>query len=164
MNNTKIETTEKWIKIGIFANIALALVKGWAGVVSNSSAMIADAMNSTSDIVSSIFIFARLKIAKKPAHDKHPYCHHKVEVISSMVIGLILGMLAYQVFLSGVKIIIDGDYSTPGSEALYVAVISIIVKEVLYRSTYKAGLDSNSPANIANVKDHRSDVFANSAT
>lgn len=164
MNNTKIETTEKWIKIGIFANTGLAIVKAWAGIVSNSNAMIADAMNSASDIVSSVFIFASLKIAKKPADDKHPYGHHKVEVISSMVIGLILGMLAYQVFSSGVRIIINGDYSKPGSTALYVAVVSIIVKEILYRFTYKAGKEANSPATIANAKDHRSDVFATSAT
>jgi cation diffusion facilitator family transporter len=164
MDNLKDKTTEKWIKIGIFANIALAIVKGWAGLVSNSSAMIADAMNSTSDIVSSVFIFVSLKIAKKPPDKKHPYGHYKVEVIASMVIGLMLGMLAYQVVSTGIRIILRGNYSTPGSTALYVAVLSIIVKEVLYRFTYKAGIESNSPATIANAKDHRSDVLATSAT
>jgi cation diffusion facilitator family transporter len=105
-----------------------------------------------------------LKIAKKPPDKKHPYGHYKVEVIASMVIGLMLGMLAYQVVSTGIRIILRGNYSTPGSTALYVAVFSIIVKEVLYRYTYKAGLESNSPATIANAKDHRSDVLATSAT
>src|SRR6056297_1530062 len=158
------EIAEKWVKIGIFGNLGLALIKGWAGLVSNSSAMIADAMNSTSDVLSSAFIFASLKIAKKPADKKHPYGHYKVEVIASMVIGLMLGILAYQVVVNGINIIIGGLYSTPGSQALYVALISIAIKEVLFRFTYKAGVESNSPATIANAKDHRSDVFATIAT
>src|SRR6056297_214587 len=158
------EIAEKWVKIGIFGNLGLALIKGWAGLVSNSSAMIADAMNSTSDVLSSAFIFASLKIAKKPADKKHPYGHYKVKVISSMVIGLMLGILAYQIVVNGIKIIIEGDYSKPGSVALYVAVISIIAKEIMYRFTYKAGVEANSPATIANAKDHRSDVVATTAT
>jgi len=158
------DIAEKWVKIGIFGNLALAVVKGWAGLVSNSSAMIADAVNSASDVLSSLFIFASLKIAKKPADKKHPYGHYKVEVIASMVIGLMLGILAYQVVVNGINIIIRGGYSTPGSQALYVALISIAAKEVLYRFTYKAGVEANSPATIANAKDHRSDVIATSAT
>lgn len=156
--------TEKWAQIGFWGNLVLAAIKFWAGIVANSSAMVADAVHSASDIFASLFVFISLKIAQKPADKKHPYGHHKAEVISTIIVGLMLGMAGYHIISSAIGVIRVGEFTVPGRLALYAAVFSILTKELMYRFTYKAGITANSPATIANAKDHRSDAFSSVAT
>ena len=149
--------------MGFFGNIGLAVLKGVAGVLANSSAMIADAVHSASDIFASLFVYISLKIASKPADEEHPYGHGKAEVISTLIVGLMLAGAGIQIIFTAFAVIGRGNIPSPGNLAVYAAVFSIIIKELMYRFTYQAGVRSNSPATIANAKDHRSDVFSSIA-
>lgn len=149
--------------VGFWGNLVLAVLKGIAGVLANSSAMIADAVHSASDIFASLFVYISLKIASKPADEDHPYGHGKAEVISTLIVGIMLAAAGIQIIVSAIAVIRHGNISAPGNLAVYAAVFSIIIKELMYRFTYRAGVRSNSPATIANAKDHRSDAFSSIA-
>lgn len=155
---------EKWATIGIFGNLFLSVLKFAAGILGNSSAMIADAIHSASDVFASFFVYIGLRIAKKPADENHPYGHHKAEVITTMIVGLMLMIAGYEIIKTALNVIKIGNLEIPKSIALYAAVLSIATKEIMYRYTYAAGVKINSPSTIANAKDHRSDAFSSVAT
>lgn len=158
------KTAEKWAIFGVVGNIILTALKAIAGAVGGSSAMVADAIHSASDIIASAVVYISLKIAKKPADEEHPFGHGKAEAISSAVVGLMLIAAGIQIIRTAYDTISSGSVKTPGIIALYAAVLSIVVKEIMYRVTYKAGKKINSPSTIANALDHRSDAFSSIAT
>ena len=149
------KTAERWAVIGIVGNIILTAFKAFAGIVGGSSAMVADAMHSASDIAASAVVYISLKIAKKPADEDHPYGHGKAEAISSAIVGLMLVAAGFGIIKTAYGTISSGSTQTPGIVALYAAVISIVSKEAMYRLTYKVGKRINSPSTIANAMDHR---------
>lgn len=164
MNNKDFEIAERWAIIGFVGNLVLSIVKAWAGVVANSNAMIADAVHSASDIFASLFVYISLKIAKRPADENHPYGHGKAEVISTLIVGVMLALAGIQIIRTSMNTITDGNIAVPGNLALYAAILSIVVKELMYRFTYRVGKKINSPSTIANALDHRSDAFSSVAT
>ena len=149
--------------VGFIGNLGLAALKGAAGVLANSSAMIADAVHSASDIFASLFVYISLKIAQKPADEDHPYGHGKAEVISTLIVGMMLAGAGIQIIATAFTVIRGGNIQPPGNLAVYAALFSIVIKELMYRFTHAAGVRSNSPATIANAKDHRSDAFSSVA-
>lgn len=158
------KTAEKWAIIGIVGNLVLTVFKGFAGIVGGSSAMVADAMHSASDIVASAVVYFSLKIAKKPADDNHPFGHGKAESIASAIVGGMLLTAGFGIIKNSYDTIMAGSIESPRMIALYAAIISIVVKESMYRATYKVGKRINSPSTIANAMDHRSDAFSSIAT
>ncbi len=158
------KTAERWAIIGVAGNIILTVFKAFAGIVGGSSAMVADAMHSASDIVASAVVYISLKIAKKPADEDHPYGHGKAEAISSAIVGLMLVAAGFEILKTAYETISAGSIDAPGIIALYAAIVSIITKEMMYRLTYKVGKRINSPSTIANAMDHRSDAFSSIAT
>ena len=158
------KTAERWAIIGVVGNIILTAFKAFAGIVGGSSAMVADATHSASDIVASAVVYISLKIAKKPADDEHPFGHGKAEAISTSIVGLMLIAAGIQIIRTAYISISSGSIHAPGIIALYAAVLSIVVKEAMYRFTYKVGKRINSPSTIANAMDHRSDAFSSIAT
>lgn len=157
-------TAERWAIIGVTGNIMLTAFKAFAGIVGGSSAMVADAMHSASDIVASAVVYISLKIAKKPADEDHPYGHGKAEAISSAIVGMMLIAAGLGIIKTAYETITGGSIHKPGIIALYAAIISIVTKEIMYRLTYKVGKRINSPSTIANAMDHRSDAFSSVAT
>ena len=168
MNNTKhqedFKTAEKWAIIGVVGNLILTAFKAFAGIIGGSSAMVADAMHSASDIVASAVVFISLKIAKKPADEEHPYGHGKAEAISASIVGLMLIAAGFVIIKTAFNTIIGGSMEAPRVIALYAAIASIVIKEAMYRVTYKVGKRINSPSTMANALDHRSDAFSSIAT
>lgn len=158
------KTAEKWAIIGVVGNIILAAFKAFAGIVGGSSAMVADAIHSASDIVASAVVYVSLKIAKKPADEEHPFGHGKAEAISTSIVGLMLIAAGIQIIRTAYLTISGGSIEAPSIIALYAAVLSIVIKEAMYRVTYKVGKRINSPSTIANAMDHRSDAFSSIAT
>jgi cation diffusion facilitator family transporter len=163
-SNEDFKTAEKWAIWGAVINVVLTAIKGIAGVVGGSSAMVADAMHSASDIVSSAVVYVSLKIAKKPADEDHPFGHGKAEAVSTSIVGLMLIAAGIEIILSAYHAISSGSLKAPGYIALYAAILSIVVKEALYRVTYNAGKRINSPSTMANALHHRSDAFSSIAT
>lgn len=163
-NDQDFKMAEKWAVIGVLGNIILAVLKFYAGIIGGSSAMVADAMHSASDIVASAVVYVSLKVAKKPADEKHPFGYGKAEAISTAIVGVMLLAAGFQIIKIAYDTISSGNVEAPGMIALYAAVFSIVIKELMFRWTYKVGKQINSPSTIANAYDHRSDAFSSIAT
>ncbi|MCG8551975.1 MAG: cation diffusion facilitator family transporter [Desulfobacterales bacterium] len=163
LDNKDFQTARYWAVVGFVGNSGLAVLKGWAGIVSNSSAMIADAVHSASDIFASVFVYISLKIAQKPADKEHPYGHGRAEVISTLVVVGMLVAAGVEIIRTAIATIRHGSLSAPGDVAVYVAILSVIINELMYQFTYRAGVKTNSPSTIANAMDNRSDAFSSIA-
>jgi cation diffusion facilitator family transporter len=154
--------------IGLGANVFLAAAKYVAGIWGRSSAMIADATNSLSDVVVDLIFLIGLKMANKPADISHPYGHGKVEAILAGLCGFGLLIAGGGIFLSGVRDIWQAVQGTPLPRPtifpFVIALITVVTKEVLHRYTISWGRRLNSSAVIAKAWDHRADVFASLGT
>ena len=157
----KIKSTERGIRstvVGIIVSIFLAVVKGVAGIIGNSYALVADAIESVSDVVTSIIVIAGLKIASKPADHDHPYGHGKAEPIAAMVVALaLLGAAVIIIFQSIHEIITP--HHAPASFTLLVLIIVVIVKESLFRFVLKVGETVDSTIVKTDAWHHRSDAI-----
>jgi cation diffusion facilitator family transporter len=156
-------TAQFWALVGFAGNFVLAVLKGWAGIVSNSSAMIADAVHSASDIFASLFVYISLKIAQKPPDEEHPYGHGRAEVISTLVVMGMLAAAGVEIIRTAIATIQHGHLNAPGNAAVYAAIVSVLVNELMFQFTYRAGVRTNSPSTIANAMDNRSDAFSSIA-
>ncbi|MDD5018553.1 MAG: cation diffusion facilitator family transporter, partial [Eubacteriales bacterium] len=148
----------------IFGNLTLSALKFFAGIFGRSQAMISDALHSASDIVTSVVVLVGIKIAKKPRDKEHPYGHGKVEPIAAAIIGVALVFAAVMIIKGITESIIAHSFTTPTFLALSAAVLSIAVKEAMYRVTYAAGKKINSEAIMADAWHHRSDAFSSIGT
>lgn len=150
--------------VGCAGNVALLTFKFMAGIVGNSSAMVADAIHSLSDFVTDIVILVFVSISAKPQDQSHDYGHGKFETIASFMIGLALVAAAMGIIVSGgMKLAAwwDGESLTaPGWIALWAALLSILVKESLYQYTAWKGRQLDSQVMIANAWHHRSDALS----
>jgi len=155
--------------VGLAVNIALVAVKYIAGVMGRSGAMIADATHSLSDTITDIAVLLGFFFVKKPPDKSHRYGHGKIETLAAAFCGVVLFVAAAGIFLPAVSQIYDAFRGQARTEsptwlAFAAAVISVLVKEYLYRFTVKTGKRINSPALIANAWHHRSDAFSSIGT
>ena len=130
---TRYEEASKVTILAILWNVFLSVIKIFAGVIGNSTAMIADGIHSASDIITSVGVLIGNKISSKPGDKEHNYGHEKAETLVSFLLSLV------------------------------VAVISIAIKEYQYRITIKVAKKINSPALKADAWHHRSDAFSSVA-
>ncbi|PRX29917.1 cation diffusion facilitator family transporter [Orenia metallireducens] len=151
-------------KITIFWNVMLSFLKLLAGIIGRSSAMIADGIHSLSDIISTVAVMIGLHMAQKPEDDDHPYGHEKIEPVVAKILATILFITALGIGSDGIHKIKAGTYQTPGMIALYAAILSIIIKEWMYRYTIKGAKKLDSSALLADAWHHRSDVFSSVGT
>lgn len=149
--------------IGIIVNIVLTIIKAVIGLLAGSTALVADAFHSASDLFSTVVVMQGLKIAYQPPDESHPYGHHRAESITSKILAIILMITAIGIGYESYKVLINPAINPPQSFAIYTAFLSIIVKEAMYRHTYKVGKELNSPALIADAWHHRSDAFSSIA-
>lgn len=163
MQDQRFKKAEFGAWIGIVGNIALAVMKFVAGMLSGSKALIADAAHSASDVAGSLAVLIGLKAAKLPPDEDHPYGHGKAESISAIIVSMLLIIVAFEVGVSAVKSIINSEVVVPPLYALIVIIIAIVVKEWMFRYKYRLGKQLNSQALIANAWEHRSDVFSSLA-
>ena len=150
--------------IGSAGNVALLTFKFIAGFLGNSAAMIADAVHSLSDFITDLIVLAFVNISSKPQDASHDYGHGKFETLATFFIGLALVAAATGIIVSGaVKFanwLNGAQLEAPGKLALWAALISIIVKEILYQYTYRKGKKVDSQAVMANAWHHRSDALS----
>ena len=154
--------------VGSAGNVALLTFKFIAGVLGHSSAMIADAVHSLSDFITDVIVLAFVHVSAKPQDVDHDYGHGKYETFASFIIGLALMAAATGIIVSGVTKLIDWaggkQLAAPGWLALAAAIISILVKEILYRYTVACGKKLDSQALVANAWHHRSDALSSIGT
>lgn len=163
-NDEKYRIGKKVSKISIILNIFLSFVKILLGLIGTSSAMVADGIHSLSDVLSSFIVIIGLKMSKKPDDEDHPYGHEKMEPVMTKMLAVILFITAVMLGYEGIKNIIYKEFVLPERITLYGAVISIVLKEWMYRFTVKAGKRINSSSLIADAWHHRSDAFSSICT
>ena len=150
--------------VGSAGNVALLTFKFIAGVLGHSSAMIADAVHSLSDFVTDLVVLVFVSISAKPQDPSHDYGHGKFETIATFLIGLALVGAATGIVVSGILKLSawwGGEaLEAPGWIALWAALLSIFVKEVLYQYTARRGRQLDSQVMIANAWHHRSDALS----
>ncbi|MBO8172621.1 MAG: cation transporter [Bacillaceae bacterium] len=156
------QIAERAAWIGIIANLLLAVLKGIVGFVANSRALLADAVNSASDVMGSIAVLIGLRIARQPPDEDHPYGHGKAESIAAIIVSVLLFVVGLEIGYSSFMAIFEPAV-VPGIWAVYVLIFTIVLKEILFHYQNRLGKKLNSQALIANSWDHRADVLASSA-
>ncbi len=168
MKNERFSKAGKVAWLGFFTNLLLTLFKLFAGIFGRSAAMLADAAHSVSDNVTDIVIAGSLKIASRPSDGNHKYGHGKVETLAAAFVGGVLFAVGIGILYAGVTKIVSHftiePLHRPGMIAFWAAVVSIIVKEFLYRYTWLWGKRLESNVLIANAWHHRSDVYSSVGT
>ena len=156
------------VNLGLGINIVLSAVKTTFGVLSHSPALLAEGINSISDVayyvVASIFV----RLANKPADVEHPYGHRQLESIASLVVGAFVVATAVKVFWDSVDKIwdlLDGELTSLGAHpfALWVALGTVAIKIVLFLYVRRLGRETHNPVVDALAYDHRNDILSASA-
>lgn len=147
---------------GIVANLLLAAAKGTAGFVGSSYALVADAVESLSDVVSSTVVWVGLRISVRPADDNHPYGHGKAEPMAGVVVALALFGAAAGIAIQSVREILQ-PHTPPAAFTLLVLVGVIAIKETLFRYVIGIGDLLGSTAVRGDAWHHRSDAITSAA-
>lgn len=154
--------------VGFFVDGALSILKILAGIFGRSGAMIADGVHSISDFITDVIVVVFIGVSARGVNKYYRYGHGKFETFATVIISVILLFVAIGIFLDGgddVLRAMEGEaLDQPTSVALWMAVISILVKEWLFRYTKVVGDNIQSMAVIANAWHHRSDAFSSIAT
>ena len=156
------------VNMGLAANAVLAVLKTGIGVWGHSSALLADGINSTSDVAYYGIVRVFIKLARKPADEEHPYGHRQLESIAAVVVGAFVLTTAVAIFWDSVNKVYDlwagqADSARVSLWALAVALLTVSAKIVLTLVTRMIGRQLKNPAVLALATDHRNDVFAASA-
>jgi cation diffusion facilitator family transporter len=159
---TNEQTAVRATYFSLIGNIALAIIKGLAGFFGNSYALIADAIESTTDIFSSFLVLFGIKYSNRPADENHPYGHGRAEpLITFLVVGF---LITSAVIIAHESIInIQTPHSLPKTWTLFVLGAIIIWKEISYRIVIKRSIESNSSSLKADAWHHRSDAITSVA-
>ncbi|EGL81636.1 cation diffusion facilitator family transporter [Caldalkalibacillus thermarum TA2.A1] len=148
--------------VGIVGNLFLAVLKAIVGTVGNSRALVADAVHSASDVIGSVAVLIGLKAAKLPPDSDHPYGHGKAESIAAIIVAVILFLAGLQIGYSSFQALF-APAVTPSVLAVFVALFSIVMKELMFQYKFRLGKKLNSDALITNAWEHRSDVLSSVA-
>jgi cation diffusion facilitator family transporter len=153
------------VNVGLAANILLAMLKTSVGVLGQSPALLADGINSTSDVAYYLVVAAFMKRAGKPPDYEHPYGHRQLESIASLIVGSFVITAAVAIFWNSVSSIYDlwiGDSDFTGSSqiALWVAIFTVIAKLGLTHFTRRIGRLTSNTAVMALAYDHRNDLLS----
>ncbi|MET3699984.1 cation diffusion facilitator family transporter [Bacillus oleivorans] len=161
--NERFKQAEIAVWVGIIGNIVLAVGKYIAGIISGSRALIADGVHSASDVAGSIAVWVGLRAAKQPPDEDHPYGHGKAESIAAIIVAVLLAIVGFEIGKTSFDAFFD-PIGPPSMLAIYVIVISILVKEAMFQYKFRLGKKLKSDALIVNAYDDRSDVYASIAT
>jgi len=164
MNVMKKEEKNRYVLyevwFSILSNLFLFVIKYWAGIVSGSVAIIADAWHTLSDSLSSIILFFGVKFSSKPADEKHPFGHGRVELITAIIIGMLIAMIGFNFLIESIQKLKENETANYGTLSIVVMIISILVKEVLSQYAFWAGNKINSQSLRADGWHHRSDALS----
>jgi cation diffusion facilitator family transporter len=170
--NQRISQREKLsrraVSLGLAANILLAALKTSIGIIGHSPALLADGINSVSDVAYYVVVAVFMRLAQKPADDEHPFGHRQMESIAALAVGAFVITTAIAIFWDAINKIFDQWVNPIASDdalpiALVVALGTIMLKIALALATQRIGQQTHNPAILALAYDHRNDIFAASA-
>lgn len=145
--------------VGLIINLILAAAKLAAGLLGNSQAVVADAIHSLSDTVTDVALILGVRYWSAPADEQHPHGHRRFETLITVFIGLTVATAAVGIGWDAITSLGKPTHP-PSIIALVAAVVSIGIKEALYRWTARIGKATGSPALIANAWHHRTDALS----
>jgi len=153
------------VNLSLAANVLLAVLKTAVGIVGHSQALLADGINSTSDVVYLVIVRTFMRLAGKPPDREHPYGHRQLESIAAVVIGAFVITTAVFIFWNAVDQVFDlatqrAEVSPVRAVALWVALLTVILKVGLTVLTTRIGRKTGSIAVLALARDHRNDIFS----
>ena len=157
--NENYKKANKAIILSLVGNICLAILKAIVGILGNSYALIADAIESTGDVLSTFLVLVGLKYAEKPADEDHPYGHGKIEPLLTFIVVLFLIGAAILIAYKSIQNI-STPHPLPEKFTLYFLALIIFIKEVFYRIVSKKAKETNSTSLEADAWHHRSDAIS----
>ncbi len=157
-NRFKLAKQEGWLSLA--GNIALFVLKYWAGWVSGSVAILADAWHTLSDSLSSLIVLIAASISKKPADREHPFGHGRAELIASLFIGVLLAVIAYNFLTESIAKLQAHESAQYGTIGIIAMVVSLAVKEGLAQYAIWAGKKVHSNTLKADGWHHRTDALS----
>ncbi|MDP9203571.1 MAG: cation diffusion facilitator family transporter [Gemmatimonadota bacterium] len=152
----------RWAQAGLLTNALLVLVKLIAGIIGHANALVADAVESSADIFSSLIVWMGLSISSRPADEDHPYGHGKAEPLAAAVVSLMLLGAAIGISIMAIREIMR-PHHLPAPFTLFVAAGVIIIKEMLYRRVSRVGREVGSTVIAADAWHHRADAISSLA-
>jgi cation diffusion facilitator family transporter len=160
--NRSAERGIRSAQVGMLVNAALAAIKLVAGVLGNAYALIADAVESSADIFSSLVVWRGLRIASRQANDEYPFGYGKAEPLATAVVALMLLGAAGGIAIEAIREI-RTPHHAPAPFTLVVLVAVVLVKELLFRKVHSVGSEVDSTAVKADAWHHRSDAITSIA-
>jgi cation diffusion facilitator family transporter len=156
------------VNLGLGVNIFLSFVKTAFGILGHSPALLAEGINSVSDVAYYVVAGIFVRLANKPADTEHPYGHRQLESIASLVVGAFVVSTAVVVFWGSVDKIWDlmdgqGAYQSTHTFALWIALGTVVIKIILFFYVRRLGEETQNPVVFALAYDHRNDVFSAAA-
>lgn len=153
------------VNLGLAANIFLAGLKTSIGIIGRSPALLADGINSTSDVAYYILVSVFMRLAGKPPDEEHPYGHRQLESIAALVVGAFVMATAIAIFWDAINNVFDlltgqDGFSGAATVTLWVALFTVILKLGLTALTQRIGEQTHNSAIQALAYDHRNDVFS----
>jgi len=149
--------------LGLVVNLALGVVKLAFGIVLHAQALVADGLHSVSDLATDVAVLAGLRVSSRPPDANHHYGHRRITTLVTISIGLVLlGSAAWIIYEAITTYGVTHPLGNP-EVAFWVAVLSIAPKELLFRTTRRAGLRAADSSLIANAWHHRTDAFTSVA-
>ena len=149
--------------ITLILNFLLSAFKLLAGILGHSLAMVSDAIHSASDVISTIIVIIGVKMAAKAADKDHEFGHERFECVAAIILSVLLCATGVMIGYGGIKNIVSGSYKTavsPTYLAMSAAIVSIVVKEIMFWITRAAAIKVNSDALRADAWHHRSDALS----
>ena len=153
------------VNLGLIANTILAILKTSVGIMGNSPALLADGINSTSDVAYGIVVRIFIRLSGKPADEEHPYGHDRLEAIAAVVVGAFVITTAISIFWSSINKVYElaskTDNALGATElTLWIALFTVLLKIWLSFWTYRIGRQTSSSVVLALAADHRNDIFS----
>lgn len=164
MKNKITDRPQLVLIINIFINLIIGSVKWFGGILGNSHALIADALETTSDIISSIFVLVGYKKSIQPPDENHPYGYGKLEAVTSLLVGLILIFSAFLIVYESINSLLSPEKSPPLKFTLIIVLGVIVAKEALYRIFKRISEKTNSTLFYSEAIHHRIDAYTSLIT
>lgn len=156
--NVRIQYTEGII--AIIGNLVLFVLKLWAGLVSNSAAIIADAWHTLSDSFSSVMVLVAARISKLPADKKRPFGYGRASIIAGFFIGTLIAVIGYEFFKEGIERFKTRETATYGLLAIVITIVSVLIKEAMAQYAFWGYRKTKDTSLRADAWHHRSDAFS----
>jgi cation diffusion facilitator family transporter len=153
------------VNLGLVANVFLAVLKTTVGIVGYSPALLADGINSTSDVAYYVVVAIMMRMAGKPPDEEHPYGHRQLETIAALVVGAFVIATAIAILWDAINSVYAllsgaGDFRGAAAVALWVALLTVVLKLGLTQFTRQIGKRTHNAAIQALAYDHRNDMFS----